>query len=251
MLEIKNLSVFYGKNHVLKDISAVFPEGKITVIAGPNGSGKSTLLKAVSGIIPFSEGEIIYDSHSLFSLERKERAKITAYLSQGNYSSDMSVYDTVLMGRYPYLSFGERYSSEDKKIALFSMEKTGIAEYSEKSVSVLSGGMKQRVFLSTALCQQSEFFLLDEPNVYLDPSNMLLLKEIITGLRNEGKGIVLVAHDLPFIMDIADNIIVINEGRNIFSGDTECFYESAITREVFGISLKRCMTDKGYIYYYG
>ncbi|MDD6703072.1 MAG: ABC transporter ATP-binding protein, partial [Clostridiaceae bacterium] len=146
MLELKKVTSGCGKSPFLRDISVSFEKEMFTSVIGPNGSGKSTLLKTAVGIVTPDSGELFADGESMTKMKHKETARIIAYLSQGKGTPDMTVEQLVLHGRFPHLGYPRRYTENDRRAALDAMEKTGVADYADRSLSSLSGGMRQNVY---------------------------------------------------------------------------------------------------------
>lgn len=249
MLEIKNLSVSYGKKEVLKNLSLSFEKGKITSLIGPNGCGKTTLLNYISGIIPQKKDTFFINGCDSFYLKRKERARKIAYLIQGKNIPDMTVENLVLHGRYPHTAFGGAYSKDDKLIAFEAMEKLHISHLAKNRLSTLSGGMKQNAFIAMALCQSSEYILMDEPTTYLDISAQAKLLKLFCNLSGEEKGIVSVLHDLPLALTLSDSIAVMSEGKIIMQDTPENIYKSGVIKKVFGAEVIKAPENDGYYYH--
>ena len=249
MLEINNVYSGYDKKEILKDITVSVMKGKLTSVIGPNGCGKTTLLKTLSGIISPCSGDVKADNISLALMKRKEIARKISYLSQGKSTPDMTVMSLVLHGRFPHLNYPRRYSQRDLEMAEKSMEIMGIREYSQRALSTLSGGIRQAAYIAMALCQDSDFILMDEPNTFLDPANSIRLLRLFRDLKDNGKGIVTVLHDLGLAFSYSDRVIVMNDGRVVMCDDTQKVYESGIINEVFGVKLKKAEdSDTGYYY---
>lgn len=243
-ISVSGVSCGYGKKTVLFDFSASFEKGQITCITGPNGCGKSTLLKTVVGsVVPFS-GKIFVDD--AFVSKPVERAKKIAFLPQGKEVSDMTVFETVLHGRFPHLSFPRVYCEKDRKKAFLCLESMGLSHLCDSPVSTLSGGMRQKVYIAMALCQDTEYILLDEPTTYLDISNVFELFDTIKKLAQSGKGIVLVLHDLVTALQFSDRVLVMNEGRNVFFGSPDDIVEAGVIKDVFGVGISK--RDGSYFY---
>ena len=248
MLEVKKVCAGYGKNQVLTDASLKFEKGKISAVIGPNGCGKSTLLKTASGILmPFS-GQVIVDGRLMTEMSRQQVSRKIAYLSQGKNVPDMTVSQMVLHGRFPYLNYPRRYTREDKDIAFSAMESMGIEKNAERPLSSLSGGMQQSAYIAMALCQNTEYILMDEPTAYLDISNSLKLLEMLTELARSGKGIAVVLHDLTLALEFADEIVVMQGGKTLLSSSSEGVYNSGIINDVFGVNLRRIKEDNSVAY---
>ncbi len=237
MLEIKNVCSGYGKTEVIKNVSLNIEKGKILSVIGPNGCGKSTLFKTALGIVPKSEGRIIIDSVDTSDYKRKEIAKKIAYLSQGRDTPDMTVEQLVLHGRFPFLKYPKGYSSSDNQLARDAMEKMGVAEYAQRCISSLSGGMKQKVYLAMALAQDTDYILLDEPTTYLDVAHQLQLIKGLRCLSDMGKGIAVVIHDLPMAFNFSDEIAVMAKGRIHLKDSPINIYRLDAVKNIFGVEV--------------
>ena len=248
MLEIRNFSAGYPGNPVLRDISLSIPEGAVTVIVGPNGCGKSTLLKALTGILP-AAGSVRLGDEELLSLGSRELAKRVAFLPQSRPVPEITVDSLVLHGRFPYLSYPRRYRREDHAIARAAMEKMGVSHLADRSLTTLSGGQRQKVYIAMALAQDTPVVLLDEPNSFLDIRHQLQLMEQAKSLAAEGKTVVLVLHDLSMAMDCADSLAVFSGGRCLFQGSPEEAFLSGCLEESFGVTVQRAQTPEGWKYY--
>ena len=248
MLEIRNLSAGYPGNPVLKDVSLSIPEGAVTVIVGPNGCGKSTLLKALTGILP-ATGSVRLRGEELLSLCSRELAKRVAFLPQSRPVPEITVDSLVLHGRFPYLSYPRRYRQEDRAVARAAMEKMGVSHLADRSLTTLSGGQRQKVYIAMALAQNTPVVLLDEPNSFLDIRHQLQLMAQAKTLAAEGKTVVLVLHDLSMAMDCADSLAVFSGGHCLFQGSPEEAFLSGGLEESFGVKVQRAQTPEGWKYY--
>ena len=246
MLELKNISAGYGNKTVLQDVTASFEKGKLTSIIGVNGCGKSTLLKAMIGILPLSEGEIVIDGRDIGGLGRNGIAKKIAYLAQSKNTPDMTVEQMVLHGRFPYLSYPRRYRESDREIAREAMNTVGIAHLAGKPLYELSGGMRQTAYIAMALAQDTDYILLDEPTTHLDIAHQLDLMRILRGLADRGKGIVTVMHDLPLAFDFSDELAVIRDGSIAKKAAPMDTYNSPVIKEIFDIRVERMENDQFY-----
>ena len=178
MINIQNLCGGYGDKEILHQISLNLEPGKVTALIGPNGCGKSTLLKTLVGINPFRAGEILVNDRSIKELQPKELAKSVAYLPQNKKTPDISVLRLVLHGRFAYLNYPRKYSSEDIRIAREALRWAGLEDLAEENVAHLSGGMQQKVYVAMALAQNADMILLDEPTTYLDVAWQLKLLDM-------------------------------------------------------------------------
>ena len=250
MVEMKNVSAGYGKEEILHNICFTADEGKITTIIGRNGCGKSTLLKAVSGILPISDGEIWINASPVAKLTATERAKQTAYLAQGKNTPDITAGRMVLHGRFPYLSYPRRYKKSDFEIADAAMEKMGIADLADRPLTELSGGTRQKVYIAMALAQCSPVIVMDEPTSYLDIGQQMKFAGIIKELAGSGKTIILVLHDLLMALKISDRICVMDNGRALMQGTPGEILESGVIRKLYGVEVRSVETGEGEQYCY-
>ncbi len=247
-ITLSNISSGYQKKVILSDFSASFEKGCITAVIGPNGCGKSTLLKTITGLLPLFSGNIAVDGEKIDS--SAARAKKIACLSQGRATSDMNVFETVLCGRFAHLSFPRVYSEKDRLFAHKCLKKLNIEELADRRLSTLSGGMRQKVYIAMALCQDTDYILLDEPTTYLDVSNTFELFEILRTLANNGRGIVIVLHDLVTALNCSDRVLVMKNGKNIILDSPEKVVSSRIIKEVFGISIQKAQVCGNDTYFY-
>jgi len=249
MLEIKKLSVGYADKTIVHNADIMVPEGKVTVLFGPNGCGKSTLLKSLCGILPANAGEVLLGGESLLMLQSKELAKKIAYLAQNRQIPDITVRRLVLHGRFPYLSYPRHYRPQDDAAAENAMEQMGIAELADTPLEQLSGGQRQKVYIAMALAQDTPIILLDEPTTYLDMKHQLRMMGQAKELASNGKTVLMVVHDLDQAMNVADYVVLLENGKVVVQGNPEKVYESKRLAEVFGVEIHRVKTDKGWRYF--
>ncbi len=249
MMELKNVSAAYDGVQVLFDISAVFPSGKVTVLAGPNGSGKSTLVKTAANILRPIGGAVFADGRPIAQMAPREAAKKVAYLPQVRDVPDLTVGRMVLHGRFPHMGFPRSYTSEDREIVEDVLLETGLWEYRDRSVRSLSGGQRQKVYLAMALAQESDVILLDEPTTFLDISHQLETAALMRQLARRGRTVVMVLHDLSAAMEMADQMIILSEGHLAAAGSAEDIFRREIIPQVFQIRFERVQTGDGWRYY--
>lgn len=237
MIKIENLSFGYGKksdnNEILHSVSAQIESGKITALIGPNGSGKSTLLKLIAGFNKAWNGTIEIDT------EEQNLSKVIAYVPQVRQIPDVTVGRLVLSGRFPHTTFPHHYTKKDLQIAKNAIERMNISDLEEKELSELSGGQRQKAYIAMALAQESDILILDEPLTYLDIKQQLELAEILKSLREEGKTILLVIHDLNMALSIADDLIIMNDGNIEAQERPSRIATLGIIDKVFGIKTRR------------
>lgn len=216
-ISVKGLSVSYDRKRVLTNIYLDIEPGLIYGLIGPNGAGKSTLFKAILGLIETNSGKISIEGKPI----EKERKRVV-YVPQRDdvdWTFPATVYDIVLMGRYPHKKLFQRMDAHDHDIATQAMEDLGIANLKERQIGELSGGQQQRVFLARAMAQEAEVFLLDEPFVGVDVTTEDQIIKSLKRLASEGKTLLVVHHDLATVKDYFDKVILLNQ-RMIAYGDT-------------------------------
>ncbi|SMR83536.1 iron complex transport system ATP-binding protein [Aliiroseovarius halocynthiae] len=212
MIEARNISVRYGDTAILHDISLTISAHEITTLIGANGCGKSTLLKALSGLHPVKTGEVLLSGHPLSDWSRKEIARQIAVLSQSPQAPEgLSVAQLVEHGQFSQKSLFSRGNLADVHWAL---EQTGMEDHADRPFDDLSGGEKQRVWISLALIQKPQMLLLDEPTSYLDLGHQIdLLNLLIRLQKDQGIGILMVLHDINQASFYADRLIALKDGH--------------------------------------
>src|SRR5512136_1703064 len=186
MLKIENLSVSYGPRRVLEAVSLEVSAGQVLALIGPNGAGKSTLVRAASGVIPVDAGSIHADGQDLLALPPMRRARHLAVVPQAvALPPAFTAWETVLLGRTPYLNFLGHVSSRDEEKARLALQKVDALDLAERRVGDLSGGEQQRVLLARALAQSTPILLLDEPTSNLDLHYQVSFMETVSALANQ------------------------------------------------------------------
>ncbi|URZ87276.1 metal ABC transporter ATP-binding protein [Floricoccus penangensis] len=231
MIKIKDLNVSYNNIPVLTNVNLEIPDGVSVGIIGPNGAGKSTFLKAILGLIKKDTGNISIDG-----MGEKDFRKKVAYVPQRSeidLSFPITVGQVVLTGTYPNMKVFQRPGKKEKLIAQKALEKVGLTEYSERAISDLSGGQLQRVYIARALAQEADYYFLDEPFVGIDMVSEKIIIDIIRELRDQGKTIVIVHHDLHKVTEYFDQLILVNRGVEAY-GDVEDTFTTDNIKKAYG-----------------
>ena len=215
MLRIENLSVSYGSRRVLYQVSLEVKSGEVLALIGPNGAGKSTLVRAVSGVIPAQAGKVRTNGDDLLSLPPMQRARFLAVVPQVvNMPPAFTAWETVLMGRTPYLNFLGQVSAKDEQIARLALTKVDALDLANRRVGELSGGEQQRVLLARALAQSTPILLPDEPTVHLDLQHQVSLMETVRTLAHaDGLAVLIALHDLNLAARYADRVALLVSGE--------------------------------------
>ncbi len=234
MLKIQNLSASYNGRQILHDISFDVNSGEVLALIGPNGAGKSTLLRAASGVIP-STGSVRTNGDDFQSLTPLQRARYLAVVPQAiSLPPAFTVWETVLMGRTPYLGFLGQASAHDEELARQALSRVSALTFSERRVGELSGGEAQRVLLARALCQSTPILLLDEPTAHLDLQYQVSLLELIRDLaRNENLAVLVALHDLNLASHYADRVALLVGGHLKAVGEPRKVLTSELISEAY------------------
>lgn len=217
-LVTEHLTAAYGKKSIIFDISIQIPRGTIAGIVGPNGAGKSTLIKAIMGLMPVCQGKV-----RIFGKPFKKALKHIGYMPQReniDWDFPVTVSDVVMMGRYQKLGLFRRPGKEDYEFVKSCLDKVELLPYEDRQISNLSGGQQQRVFLARALAQESDLYFMDEPFAGVDAKTEKAIMGVLQELRDKGKTLVVIHHDLATVRDHFDYLVLINH-QIIASGRTE------------------------------
>lgn len=232
-VEVNDLTVTYDAKPVLWDIDLSIPTGKLVAIIGPNGAGKTTLIKTMLGIIKPVSGAVTFKDAN--------NKHLIAYVPQSgsvDWDFPATVLDVVMMGRYGHLGWFKRPGKKEKEMSYAMLDKVGMREFADRQISQLSGGQQQRVFLARALIQEADIYFMDEPfkgvDVQTEKSIIKLLKE----LKQQGKTVIVVHHDLQTVTEYFDWATLINLQVVANGPVEEVFTEENIAKTYGGRGLK-------------
>lgn len=221
-VEVRNLSVSYNGKKALENISfGVLPQQRLIGVIGPNGGGKSTLMKAMMGLIWYAKGEI-----RIWRQPVTRVCKKIAYVPQHkNVDLDFPVLveDVVMMGRYPYLTWWGRPTTQDRELVALSLQQVGMWGLRKQQIGQLSGGQQQRVFLARALAQEADLLFLDEPFTGIDIASENIIINLLNELKEQGKTIFVVHHDLSKAESYFDSLLLLNRKLIAFGDTTDVF----------------------------
>ena len=251
MIRVNDVSYSYmADREVLHHVSTSFAENKVTTIIGPNGCGKSTLLKICADILSPSSGSVTLDDVDIRTFRPKEIARRVAILAQKELALDETVYELVSYGRYPHQRYGAGLGPVDKEKIEAAMEITHVAEFRNRMLSQLSGGQRQRVYIAMAIAQDTGIILLDEPTTYMDISVRFEIMELVRSLKDAGKTIVMVLHDIDLALDYSDDIIVMKDGDIVLEGTPKDILASGKIDDVFNIRMSVLEHESRRIYHF-
>jgi iron (fe3+) ABC superfamily ATP binding cassette transporter ABC protein len=252
IINIEKLNYSYGRKEVLKELSLDIDENKLTGIIGPNGCGKSTLAK---NIIKYINGKFesfkIMDT-DIRELTHKKIAQLISYIPQKSIIiPNISVFDYVLLGRFPLLKNSwDNYSEQDYEIVEKNINLLNIRELKDRNIETLSGGELQKALLARALAQEAKILLLDEPTSALDLNNAVEFMKILKNISMKKEiSVIIIIHDLNLASLFCDSLIILKDGRFIEKGSPKEVINEENIKSVYNLDCKVCYNenDKPYI----
>ena len=224
MIEIKNISKWYGSFQVLKDCSVNVEKGEVVVVCGPSGSGKSTLIKTVNALEPFQKGEIIVDGISVGDPKTdlpKLRSRVGMVFQHFELFPHLSIRENLVLAQMTVLGRGREEATER---GLKLLDRVGLLKHADKFPGQLSGGQQQRVAIARALAMDPICMLFDEPTSALDPEMINEVLDVMVQLAKEGMTMMVVTHEMGFAKKVADRVIFMDAGEIIENLPAEEFF---------------------------
>ena len=224
MIELQNVSKWYGSFQVLTDCSTTINQGEVVVICGPSGSGKSTLIKTINALEPFQSGEIIVDGIHLSDPKinlPKLRSRVGMVFQHFELFPHLSVTENLTLAQIKVLG---RSVDDAKSYGLQYLERVGLMAQKDKFPGQLSGGQQQRVAIARALCMNPMVMLFDEPTSALDPEMVGEVLDVMVKLANEGMTMCCVTHEMGFARKVGNRIIFMDQGRIVEDCTKEAFF---------------------------
>lgn len=240
MLQIDSLTVNFGKFTALKDVDLRVAKGEILAVIGPNGAGKSTLVRAASGVIAATGGSVRIDGQDIRNMSIAGRARCLAVVPQArSLPPAFTVYQTILLGRTPYLGWLGQSKAEDHQLVQQSIERVELERLVDRRVSELSGGEQQRVLLARALAQGASVLLLDEPTTHLDLHYQAVLLSLLRRLvRENDLAVLMVLHDLNLAGLYGDQLALLVDGTVRASGPAQEVLTEENLRRVYEVPVR-------------
>jgi manganese/zinc/iron transport system ATP- binding protein len=230
-IEAHNLTVSYQRRPVLWDVDFTLPQGKLIGIAGPNGSGKTTLLKSVMGLTQISGGYIRIFDQSLD--EVRGQVSYVPQRESVDWDFPALVKDVALMGRYRPQNLFSRLTKTDREVADWALRQVRMEEFADRQISQLSGGQQQRVFIARSLAQQANLYLMDEPFAGVDAASEQAILELLLQLKDQGKTLLIVHHDLNTLRQYFDWVVLLNT-RLVAAGAVEDVFTDENLQAAYG-----------------
>jgi manganese/zinc/iron transport system ATP- binding protein len=231
ILDVHDVTVAYQRKPVLWDIDLTLTEPCLLGIVGPNGAGKSTLIKAILGLVPLVSGSI-----QIFGQPVESQRKRIGYVPQResvDWDFPVSVLDVVLMGTYGNLGWFRRPGAPEKAWARQCLDMVGLGDLADRQIGQLSGGQQQRTFLARALAQQADIYFMDEPFAGVDAATERAIFALLVQLREQGKTVLVVHHDLRTVPTYFDQVVLLNV-RLVAAGPTATTFTEENLRKTYG-----------------
>ncbi len=240
MIELRDLSLGYEHNTVLKYLNYKFKKGVFYGIIGPNSAGKTTLIRSIGRALKPYKGTVLLNQVNIWKMNEKEVAKKIAVIPQEiTIPFNFTVYEIISMGRIPYISGLGNLTTQDKLIIEEAIKFLSIENLQNKIFSEISGGEKQKVIIAKALAQRPEYLLMDEPISALDLKNQILIMNLVKELKElKGITVISVLHNINIASMYVDEFLVIKNGTIMFNGSTSKIITEKVINEVFGINVK-------------
>jgi iron complex transport system ATP-binding protein len=234
-LQIEKITLDYGQQTVIKDLSFQLHPGELLGLVGPNGCGKTSIIKSLSQVLCPSSGRILLDGKELTAISRNELARFIGVVPQNPYLPEtFTVFEVVILGRNPHLGLLSGETTRDIAIVWHAMERTDITHLVKRRIGELSGGEKQRVTIARVLAQEPHVILLDEPTANLDISQQLDILDLVAGMcRKENIACLIAIHDLNIAAQYCTRIIMLKNGKVYAEGTPGKVITSENVREVF------------------
>ncbi|MEW5692144.1 MAG: ABC transporter ATP-binding protein [Candidatus Hydrogenedentota bacterium] len=239
-IKINNITFYYDSFKALDNITFQVDSGQFFTIVGPNGSGKTTLLKCINNTLKPYTGAVYLDKEDISIIGEKAIARKIGVVPQNSSSQfPFTIFDTVLIGRYPHLGTFESESKKDYEVVRHSLDLCDIRHLETRLITELSGGEFQRMVIARALAQEPSVLLLDEPTLHLDINYQIELMELLVKLcKNNGLIIVMVSHDLNLAARYSDRVIILKSGRIFVCGTAEQVFNEQNIFDVYGVNVE-------------
>lgn len=246
MIQIQNISKFFGKQQVLKNVSVDFEQGKTNLIIGASGSGKTVLLKAIAGLHSVDEGSIFYGTTDFTNLEEKERKAIHKQMGMLFQGAALFDFATALENvRFPLDFFTNWSLAERNERAEFCLERVNLRDAGNKYPSELSGGMQKRVGIARAIVMNPPYLFCDEPNSGLDPQTAIVIDRLISDITHEYNMTTIInTHDMNSVMAIGEKLVFLHNGEKEWEGSKDTILQAenqALNDFVFASEMARLL----------
>ncbi|MCI8388749.1 MAG: ABC transporter ATP-binding protein [Clostridiales bacterium] len=244
MIELNNVNISYWKKQILHDITFTASDAEITIILGKNGCGKSTLMRAVTGSLKYV-GSISIDGCEVSKTSSQKRAQMLSLMPQLLARPSITLRELVSFGRQPYAGVSGILTKRDWELVDNAIKRTGISQLTEAYANQVSGGELQKAYLAMTLAQDTQNLLLDEPLAHLDIEYERRIAEFLLNMKQNGRCVLTVFHNINRALELADRIIVVGDGCIQFNGSADEFITADVAGKYFGLNSYDCTDENG------
>ena len=250
LIEVRDLHKYYEDGyHAVRGVSYKLGSGLLVGLIGPNGCGKSTMMKCINKLHDLSSGDILIDGESIKDKSTAEIArKVSNVPAELKASFGLTVYETCMLGRYPYLRHMWWESKEDESFVVDALKKFGVYQLRDRPLHMLSSGEQQRVLIAKAYVQEPRLMLVDEPTSHLDMKYKLDVMEYLRAMVKQDMTILVAEHDISLMARYCDLCIIMKKGEIVAIGDPKKVITPALVKEVYDVEASVGTDDDGEIY---
>ena len=250
LIEVRELHKYYEDGyHAVRGVSYKLGSGLLVGLIGPNGCGKSTMMKCINKLHEMSSGDILIDGESIKEKTTAEIArKVSNVPAELKASFGLTVYETCMLGRYPYLRHMWWESKEDESFVVDALKKFGVYHLRDRPLHMLSSGEQQRVLIAKAYVQEPRLMLVDEPTSHLDMKYKLDVMEYLRAMVKQDMTILVAEHDISLMARYCDLCIIMKKGEIVAIGDPKKVITPALVKEVYDVEASVGTDDDGEIY---
>lgn len=250
LLEVRNLQKYYDDGyHAVRGVSFSIPSGMLVGLIGPNGCGKSTMMKCINRMHDPSSGDILIDGESVLNKTPADIAKIVSTVpAELRNSFGLTVYETVMLGRYPYLKNVWWETDNDESVVEDALRKFGVLHLQDRQLNMLSSGEMQRVLIAKAYVQEPRLMLVDEPTSHLDMKYKLDVMEYLNAMVKKDMTVLVAEHDISLMARYCDLCIIMKKGEIVAIGKPKEIINPDLIREVYDVDASVGFDDEGELF---